>query len=352
MSLDSYRRNAGRLRDNISNLQKDKAKEVKNASDAYSRMNVAQQAANKSKTTSTIKSKMNEAERYSKKYSIGQENVSKIESKISAKQKELDRAIEKIEKEEKRLDEQKIKDENERMKEQEKRYRDMNKVIEQHENIQNQMKQDISQLKIVPEKIKVLFFAVNPKDTDRLRLDEEARNIRDTIAKSKHRDSVIFETRWAVRPMDLLQAINEVNPTIIHFSGHGSMTGDLALEDNDGQAKLVSSDAITQAITTISDTVRFAFFDACHSAPQAQAVIDYIDGAIGMTDSIGDQAAIAFSSQFYSAIGFGLSVSKAFQQAKAILMMEYPDEVNTPELFVKEELDADELVIVAPTEID
>ena len=67
--------------------------------------------------------------------------------------------------------------------------------------------------------------------------------------------------------------------------------------------------------------------------------------------SIGDDAARIFSSQFYSSIGFGVSLGKAFEQAKALLMMEGIKEENTPELFVKEGLNADELIIVKPTEL-
>ena len=33
-----------------------------------------------------------------------------------------------------------------------------------------------------------------------MRLDEEARSIQEMIRKSEHRDSISFETRWAVRP--------------------------------------------------------------------------------------------------------------------------------------------------------
>lgn len=89
------------------------------------------------------------------------------------------------------------------------------------------MQEDIKQLKSVPEKITVLLFATNPKGTSELRLDEEAHSIQEMIRKSEHRESILFEARWAVRPLDILQAINEIYPDIIHFSGHGADTGEL-----------------------------------------------------------------------------------------------------------------------------
>ena len=41
---------------------------------------------------------------------------------------------------------------------------------------------------------------------------------------------------------------------------------------------------------------------------------EYIDIAIGMRDTISDEAATVFSAQFYSSIGFAYSVEKSFQR--------------------------------------
>ena len=71
-----------------------------------------------------------------------------------------------------------------------------------------------------------------------------------------------------------------------------------------------------------------------------------------MKTSIGDEAARIFASQFYSSIGFGLSVKKAFDQAKSLLMMEGIPEEDTPELFTQGSVDAEELIIVNPSPND
>lgn len=97
-----------------------------------------------------------------------------------------------------------------------------------------------------------------------------------------------------------------------------------------------------------SDKIHLLFFNACFSYEQAQAVIGNVDAAIGMTTSIGDIAACAFAAQFYSSLGFGLSVKKAFKQAKGVLMLESPTEANTPILYTKNGIDADALYIVCP----
>lgn len=200
----------------------------------------------------------------------------------------------------------------------------------------------------IPEKITVLFLASNPINQVQLRLDEEARSITEMITKSKHRDSIRFQTCWAVQPKDVLQAINEYNPSIVHFSGHGSDNDEIIFQTNSGVAKIVSKEAIVHTMMASSEEIRLVFFNTCYSRNQAEAVVEHVEATIGMNTSIGDKAAITFSSQFYSAIGFGFSVDKAFEQAKALLMLEGIPEQDTPELFIHEGLNAKDIIIVKP----
>ena len=60
-----------------------------------------------------------------------------------------------------------------------------------------------------------------------------------------------------------------------------------------------------------------------------RAVVKHVEAAVGMTVDIGDDAARVFAAQFYSSIGFGHSIKRAFEQAKAALMLEGIPEENT-----------------------
>ena len=81
---------------------------------------------------------------------------------------------------------------------------------------------------------------------------------------------------------------------------------------------------------------------------QAENIVEHVDAAIGMNTSIGDEAAVVFASQFYSSIGFGKDLKTAFNQAKASLMLEGISEETTPELFVREGLQAENIILVQP----
>ena len=97
-----------------------------------------------------------------------------------------------------------------------------------------------------------------------------------------------------------------------------------------------------------SDKIHLLFFNACFSYEQAQEIIQYVDAAIGMTTTIGDEAACAFAAQFYSSLGFGRSLRQAFEQAKGAMMLISPAEADTPALYVKEGIDPNQLFIVRP----
>jgi hypothetical protein len=79
----------------------------------------------------------------------------------------------------------------------------------------------------------VLFLAANPVRLQWLQLGEECRAIEDKIRAAKFRDRLRFRSRWAARPDDLLQALNEDTPTVLHFSGHGDGDQGLCFQAED-----------------------------------------------------------------------------------------------------------------------
>jgi hypothetical protein len=224
--------------------------------------------------------------------------------------------------------------------------------LRQHDSLHQSAMTAIERMSRLPEKITVLFFASNPADQEPLRLDEEARAIREMIRRSDHRDAVKFESHWAVRPLDVLQAINEHTPRIVHFSGHGSDQDEILFQDSAGNTKPVSKEALVQTMLAGSGEIQLVFFNTCFSHRQAEAVVKHVAAAIGMQVEIGDEAARVFAAQFYSAVGFGKSVKHAFEQARAALMLEGIPEEDTPVLHVGAGVDPEDLVLVRPMSQD
>ncbi|MCE7521019.1 CHAT domain-containing protein [Halomonas titanicae] len=349
MSVDMYRRQVGQIRGAIAKFVDQKAKESQKASDAGRKSLSAESAANKTKQLSTITSKLKEANRHADVQAKHLKEVAKLEKKIATENKRLVTAQSRLESEEEKV----LKKRNaEHKKMQEGHKRQLSKLewsLKEHDALHNEAAARIDKLSALPEEIIVAFFATDPTIAAdrRLLLDEEVREIHQKIRLSDHRDAVRLESRWALRPGDILQYMNELNPTIVHFSGHGSNRDELVLQDRNGKAVLVSMDSIIGTFE-LYDSVRLVFFNTCHSYRQAVACTQYIDAAIGMNQSIGDVAARIFSAQFYSAIGFGESVPKAFRQAKNALMLEGISEESTPELHLRDGVDESDLILVRP----
>lgn len=179
-------------------------------------------------------------------------------------------------------------------------------------------------------KIKILFLAADPSDATRLRLGQELRDIRERLQLSKQRDGFSLESRESVRPEDLTQAIFDVEPQIIHFSGHGMSTGELCFENSLGKAKPVSPTALANLFKLVANQVSCVILNACYSEVQAKAIAEHIPFVIGMNQSIRDKTAITFAVGFYKALGAGRSIENAYKFACLEIQLQGIPEDLTP----------------------
>jgi hypothetical protein len=182
----------------------------------------------------------------------------------------------------------------------------------------------------------ILVLAANPKGTSPLRLGEEVRALQQGLERSRNRDNFRIEPRWAVTPRDMQRALLDYHPQIVHFCGHGVGTEvprdeqgatrqikaagtflaeqeGLMFEDETGQPKLVSAEAIASLFALFSDQVECVVLNACYSETQAKAIAQHIPYVVGMKRAIGDRAAIEFAVGFYDALLSGRNVEFAYK---------------------------------------
>ncbi|MBA2682036.1 MAG: hypothetical protein H0U76_27020 [Ktedonobacteraceae bacterium] len=76
-------------------------------------------------------------------------------------------------------------------------------------------------------------------------------------------------------------------------------------------------------------------FNACYSQQQTEAIATYIDCVIGMSQAIGDAAAVSFAVAFYQALGYGRNVKTAFDLGTSQIDLENLNEQDTPQLLTK-----------------
>ena len=194
----------------------------------------------------------------------------------------------------------------------------------------------------------ILFLAANPSGTDRRALDQEAHSIRAELKRSGYRDRFELETRWAVKPLDLLRELRELKPAVVHFSGHGGQDG-LFFQTVEGRTQVVSPAAIAETFGAAGASVKLVVLSACYSEPPAEALLAHVDCVVGMSDALHDDMARAFAIGFYGALGDHESVAAAYRHGNAAISLEGLSDVERPQLKVRDGFDAAQLVLAAVT---
>ncbi len=184
--------------------------------------------------------------------------------------------------------------------------------------------------------INILFLAADPADATRLRLGEEVREIQEKLQLAKLRDNFALHQRFSVRPVDISQALLDLSPQIVHFSGHGTTTGAICIEDQLGNSHPIQVGNLAALFEHFSAQVNCVVLNACYSEAQARAIATYIDNVIGMNRAIGDRAAIAYSIGFYQALGAGRSIEEAYKLGCVQIKLQGIPESLTPVLIKKE----------------
>jgi len=184
--------------------------------------------------------------------------------------------------------------------------------------------------------VSILFLAADPTDASRLRLGEEFREIREKLKLAKFRERFTLELpQLSVRPSDISQALLDTQPQIVHFSGHGTPTGELCFEDLAGKTRPVESDALAALFEQFTGQVNCVVLNACYAEIQAKAIAKHIKYVIGMNQAIGDKAAIAFAIGFYQALGGGRSIEEAYRFGCVQIQLQGIPEHLTPVLIKK-----------------
>ena len=183
--------------------------------------------------------------------------------------------------------------------------------------------------------IKILYLAANPIYSTPLRLDKEIRSIDQVLRQAEFRNRFDIKQHWAVRATDLQGYLLRHKPSIVHFSGHGSESSEIILEDDSGNMLPVSAHAMSKLFAAIKDNIKCVVLNACYSESQAQAIAEHIDCVIGMSKSIGDSAAISFAAGFYQALGYGRDIKTAFDLGCVQIDLENLGEQDAPKLLAK-----------------
>ena len=183
--------------------------------------------------------------------------------------------------------------------------------------------------------ISILFLSADPTNATRLRIGEELREIQEQLQLARLREKFKLDQRMSVRPTDISQALLDIQPCIVHFSGHGEENGTLCFENRAGEIHPIMPDALAELFEQFASQVRCVLLNSCYSEIQAAAISEHIDYVIGMNKAISDHAAIAFTIGFYKGLGAGRTIEEAYKLGCVQIKLQNISEHLTPILFQK-----------------
>lgn len=155
---------------------------------------------------------------------------------------------------------------------------------------------------------KLLILASNPRRD--LNLDREVSDLNNAVQRLGDLEVVLG---LGIRSQELQVLLAEQSPQFVHFCGHGAGEKGLVFQDEDGREQLVSTEILARIFKTFSEEINCAVLNACDSDRQAEAIVQYIDYAIGMSQPILDRAAHLFSVGFYKGLAAGKSIEQAYE---------------------------------------
>ncbi|MGK7948549.1 MAG: CHAT domain-containing protein [Xenococcaceae cyanobacterium] len=158
---------------------------------------------------------------------------------------------------------------------------------------------------------KILILYSNPRGD--LKLTREIKDLQNVIKRSKNQSQLETELELDVHPEELQDLLLEHEPRIVHFCGHGTGESGLVLEDQAGQEQVVSTEALSNLFELFDKEVECVLLNACYSEIQAKEIVQHINYVVGMSHEIRDDAAIAFATGFYRALGWGKSIEESYK---------------------------------------
>lgn len=201
--------------------------------------------------------------------------------------------------------------------------------------------------------VRILFLAANPKSTSRLALDEELRAIQQRLRLSGAADRFDLRAEWAVRADELPAALMRHKPRIVHYSGHGSESGEILLSSSTGSDVVpVSADTLKRLFRILSRDILCVVLNGCYTALQATALAEVLPCTVGMSTGISDSAAVAFAAGFYEALAFGQSLQIAFELGcTATELVSQGDQREMPQLHARAGVQPDNLYLLGAEQV-
>lgn len=355
---DTLRSELARLQATEASLRRDLARYEDAAAKARAAASKKRDDAARTKSDATRRTASRSAESYDKKLVAAEKNVGNVKTRLAANAKsqaDRKRSLASAEWNERQATDR----DEQRRRQQEKAH------VREVARLSQSTVRYIPVREPEPEPLRVLYLTANPKAEDSttvssqgdvtttsryLRLDREVSEVRRALRGARYRDSISVEHRPAATVQDLVDALNDVRPHLVHFSGHGWVDG-VVFDNGDldhPSENPVEFDLLARVLAATSTPPQVLVLNACDTLASVDRLLPTVPVVVAMADTIDDTAAIVFARQFYAAIASAQPVGVSVAQARNAMELTTPDDADLPQMAVRDDVDPDELVLVIP----
>ena len=170
---------------------------------------------------------------------------------------------------------------------------------------------------------RILFLVSDPSEGGKELFVKELKQVRDQLGLNSNYE---IKELQSVKPEIFLKSIRDFKPHIIHFSGHGIEAGEISFEDETGKSLTVLPERLSDFFAKFSGQINCVILNTCYKEGQAFAISRHVPVVIGTKKEMGDDAAIRFSTGFYTSLEPDLSpknIETAFDQGCFIMQCYY-----------------------------
>lgn len=182
----------------------------------------------------------------------------------------------------------------------------------------------------------ILFLASNPLAANNrdaiISMRAEHSHIAEKLSEPETRKKFELIPRFGISPENMLDAINDYPPAVVHFVGHGlesdpdtRLGGGLYFFSDDKQRAQLADAAILSAmfrrIKRNHPQLAVILLNACYSEAQAQAISSHGIFTIGSNDELPSEAARLFAAGFYRHYALHKDVKKAVDNGLTLAIM-------------------------------
>lgn len=312
----------------------------------------ARQAAAKSKSSATVRSKMNEADRRDKEAATAGKEANQWQERASRYSKEeqtLQARLSRAEASERDAAERKSRREQRQAARQAGRDRE---ALETRMSTQEVTVAEALRTIREPKEEKLRVLLLGASSNGGLRIGREQKRIRNAVQSALHRDLIELDVRPAATTDDLLDGITRFRPHVIHFSGHSTpemleFEHDVDCAHERGQD--VPANTFARAIKATDDPPLLVLLNSCDSAAQIDDLVETaVPFAIGMSGQIGDEDAIVFATRLYASIANGQSLKSAHASGKLAVELAGLEGYELPTLAAADGFDPAQAILVRP----